>query len=193
MGQPWQDRRRQLSGLLGSRAPTRVAADRPGVADGEPIGCATVLIANYKELLRLAIFLTHDPAGAEDLLQDVYLRVCGRTLASAATERAYVRRAIINASRSNHRHHRIGKRVNDLLVAERRTQGEAQAPSGTQMDLLRALQLLPRRQREVVVLQYLEGMSLVEVGSILGIATGTVKSHSARGVSALRHLLKDYP
>jgi RNA polymerase sigma factor (sigma-70 family) len=55
--------------------------------------------------------------------------------------------------------------------------------------LVQALRGLPRRQREVVVLRYLVDLSEQDVAAVLGIAPGTVKAHSHRGLAALRHHL----
>ena len=46
--------------------------------------------------------------------------------------------------------------------------------------MARALEALPRRQREVAVLRYLLEMSTAEVAAALGITQGTVKSSLAR-------------
>ena len=45
---------------------------------------------------------------------------------------------------------------------------------------------LPPASRTVIVLQYLEEMSLEEVAAVLDIATGTVKSRLAYGLARLR-------
>ena len=61
------------------------------------------------------------------------------------------------------------------------------------LDLARALRRLPRRQREVVVLRYLADWAELEVAEALGCSPGTVKSHAARGLAALRrHLALDH-
>ena len=49
-----------------------------------------------------------------------------------------------------------------------------------------ALAALPRRQREVVVLRHLVGLSEVEVAAALEIGHGTVKTHLRRGLAELR-------
>lgn len=54
------------------------------------------------------------------------------------------------------------------------------------MDLVAALQTLPRRQREVVALRYLGDLSEEMTAKALGISVGTVKSHSSRGLERLR-------
>ena len=52
--------------------------------------------------------------------------------------------------------------------------------------LTAALQRLPRRQREVVVLRYLVGLSETQVAEMLDISHGTVKTHLRRGIAGLR-------
>ena len=79
-------------------------------------------------------------------------------------------------------------------MAERRARrripersASAAAPSEEHLDVARALETLPRRQREVAVLRYLLEMSTAEVAATLGIAEGTVKSSLAR---ARAHLVE---
>ena len=52
--------------------------------------------------------------------------------------------------------------------------------------LTAALRRLPRRQREVVVLRYLVGLSEIQVAETLDISHGTVKTHLRRGLAGLR-------
>ena len=57
------------------------------------------------------------------------------------------------------------------------------------MALVEALSLLPRRQREVVVLRHLGGLSEQECAQALRVSTGSVKTHLHRGLAALRNRL----
>jgi RNA polymerase sigma factor (sigma-70 family) len=79
-----------------------------------------------------------------------------------------------------------GRRVGDGAAGQR-----AQAPDPAEEVVLRqaltaALQRLPRRQREVVVLRYLVGLSETQVAEALDISHGTVKTHLRRGIAGLR-------
>ena len=51
---------------------------------------------------------------------------------------------------------------------------------------------LPDRQREVIVLRYYADLSEAETASVMGISRGAVKSHLARGMTALRAGLENY-
>lgn len=57
------------------------------------------------------------------------------------------------------------------------------------LDVARALQKLPRRQREVIVLRYLADLPEREVAEALGLSAETVKEHAARGRKSLRTVL----
>jgi RNA polymerase sigma-70 factor (ECF subfamily) len=52
-----------------------------------------------------------------------------------------------------------------------------------------ALRQLPQRQRDVIVLRHLAGMTEAEVGAALGISIGAVHTHAGRARSSLRRLL----
>jgi len=85
-----------------------------------------------------------------------------------------------------------------LDLVRRRTRIVDQAPAedsaedddvAVRLALAEALALLPRRQREVVVLRHLAGLSEAEVALALRVSTGSVKTHLHRGVASLRDRL----
>jgi len=59
------------------------------------------------------------------------------------------------------------------------------------MELVQALERLPRRQRQVVVLRYLADLPERQVAEELGCSSGTVKQHASRGLAALRAALSE--
>jgi len=58
------------------------------------------------------------------------------------------------------------------------------------VDLMRALQQLPRRQRAVLVLHYLVDLPTAEVGRVLEMAAPTVRVHLTQGRRRLRTLME---
>jgi DNA-directed RNA polymerase specialized sigma24 family protein len=59
--------------------------------------------------------------------------------------------------------------------------------------VIAALRRLPSRQREAIVLRYYADFSEAEVAAAMGISCGAVKSHTARGMAALRADLAHEP
>jgi RNA polymerase sigma factor (sigma-70 family) len=57
--------------------------------------------------------------------------------------------------------------------------------------MMRALDALPQRQREVLVLRYYSDLTEHDIASVLGISDGTVKSHASRGLHSLRTAFED--
>ena len=149
--------------------------------------------AQYRRLVRLAVLLVRDKETAEEIVQDSFVAMHGRwrTLRQPDKALAYLRQTVVNRARSALRHRGVQSRHMptlqrdhpgadvDALAAECRTQ------------VLDALRQLPDRQREVLALRYYLDLSEADIADTLGISRGAVKSHASRGVSALRHLLKD--
>jgi RNA polymerase sigma factor (sigma-70 family) len=60
-------------------------------------------------------------------------------------------------------------------------------------EVVALLTALPERQRECLVLRYYLGLSEAEIAATLGISTGSVKTHTHRGVAQLASRLEDQP
>ncbi len=59
------------------------------------------------------------------------------------------------------------------------------------LDVQQALQKLPEKHREVIVMNVYQGLTHKEIASILGIPEGTVKSRSFAAMRMLREMLSD--
>ena len=96
----------------------------------------------------------------------------------------------MNRSRSVLRHRTVAG--SDLQQVLPDTPGaEHEAPGLLEQPAARAaLRGLPERQREAIVLRYDAGLSEGEIAAAMGISRGAVKSHTARGLSALRAALE---
>ena len=56
--------------------------------------------------------------------------------------------------------------------------------------VMAALRQLPPRQREALVLRYYGDLSEAEVATAMKVSAGSVKTHTFRGMAALRQLLE---
>ena len=61
----------------------------------------------------------------------------------------------------------------------------------TREALMKGLRRVPPRQRAVLVLRFLEGLDVTATAEALKCSEGTVKSQTARGLTALREALGD--
>lgn len=94
---------------------------------------------------------------------------------------SYARRIVLNAAIDESRRPWRRETATDVLpdVA-------TSTPSALDDEVVDALSALPRAQRAVVVLRYIEDLDVDTVAHVLGLPSGTVKSHAARGLSSLR-------
>lgn len=130
--------------------------------------------------------LVGDAQLGEDLLQHVLARLAVRwhVVSQADDLDAYVRRALINTAVSWRRRRSWYERPS--AHASQEPQVEAVDYDDT---LLRALRLLPPRQRAVVVLRHYADQSERQTAALLGCSVGTVKSQHAKGIGRLRAIL----
>jgi RNA polymerase sigma-70 factor (sigma-E family) len=146
---------------------------------------------HYRGLVRLSALLLRDPWAAEEVVQDAFVAMHGawRRLREEDKALAYLRRAVVNRSRSALRHR---------AVVERHSTAEEYLPSAEAGALARldadavlvALRALPARQREALVLRYWADLPEAEVAAAMRVSKGSVKTHTSRGLSALRTSLE---
>jgi RNA polymerase sigma-70 factor (sigma-E family) len=153
---------------------------------------AQLYSAHYQALVRLAALLVRDVATAEEVVQDAFVAMRGgwQRLGDAEKALAYLRQAVVNRSRSVLRHRTVaGSDLQQVLPDTPAAEGGA--PGLLEQAAARAaLRGLPDRQREAIVLRYDAGLSEGEIAAAMGISRGAVKSHTARGLSALRSALE---
>lgn len=146
----------------------------------------------YRPLLALARRLLDDPADAEDVVMDSFVGLYRRWGSVRHTDNplCYLRASVVNGSRNRLRRLR-------LATARLFSQFEPPAPAAEQSAMLhvehdavvKVLQGLARRQREVLVLRYYEQLSEAEIATTLGCSVGSVKTHASRGIQAVAERL----
>ena len=78
---------------------------------------------------------------------------------------------------------RSRNRMADATIADR---GREDDDVAVRLALVEAMARLPKRQREVVALRHLAGLSEAETAAALRVSAGSVKTHLSRGLAALR-------
>ncbi len=148
--------------------------------------------AQYRSLVRLAALLLRDVAGAEEVVQDAFVAMHGswRRLRDPDKALAYLRQSVVNRARSALRHRSVEVRHAPAAMPDQPSAEHGALESLERQSVIRALDRLPARQREVLVLRYYLDLSEAQIADTIGISRGAVKSHASRGMAALRTSLE---
>ena len=136
-------------------------------------------------LLRLACTRLDDPADAEDIVQEVFLKLLtARPLfRDSEHEKAWLIRTTLH--RASDLRRSAARR--NVPLEEAAQAAASQAGS----ELLTAVRALPEPYSAVIHLYYYEEYSIKEIAKLLGVPTPTVGTRLARGRERLRRLLKE--
>jgi len=151
--------------------------------------------AHGQAVYRLAMTLLRNPAAAEDLAHDVFLRfwTSGRFDPNRGSEHTY----LLTLTRSMALD-QLGQRSNRTCILQRwrhffdRTtaSGEEQLQRNEQLAAIQlAMAQLPAAQQQVIELCYVQGFSHQAAAQRLGLPLGTLKTHARRGLLTLRKKL----
>lgn len=140
--------------------------------------------------LRTAVLLTGDWHAAEDLTQSCLgklYRVWHR-LDTTTDPDAYLRRIMVNTHRSWWRA-RWRREVPRADLPDLPSPHDMSEANAVAEDVRAALASLPVRQRTALVLRFFADLPEAEVADLMGCTPGTVKTHTHRGLQAMRRLI----
>lgn len=157
-------------------------------------GAARVLTLRFTPLaLRVAARVLGDGAEAEDVAQEAMLRlwrVAPDWRQGEAKVSTWLYKVVMNLCTDRLRRRR-GVGLDDVAEPEDETPGVLdRMVDGDRLQALQiALDALPERQRQAVVLRHLEGLTNPEIAQVMMIGVEAVESLTARGKRALTALL----
>ena len=189
-----------------------MATDRPAPADLHDPGCFARVFADHAAMVHgTALVVLRDAPRAEDVVQDVFLRLWRRPEAFdpargdlAAFLRLMARSRAVDLWREAQARDRARRRVlaahaprpgsrtaarPELRAAAADTPDGVALRSAERARLRVALRTLPVEQRQAVALAYFGGLTAEEIASRDGIPLGTVKSRVRLGLHKLRDAL----
>jgi RNA polymerase sigma-70 factor (ECF subfamily) len=171
------------------------------VQQGDTRAFSELLERNHRRVLNLAYRYLRDRAGAEDVVQETFLKLYAARdrYTPSARFSSYLLRIASNVCLSKLRR----KRPLSLAEDEEGRGGElpdpdAAAPSAEMLsdelkDRVRAaVERLPDRQRLAIVLNKFEGLDYKQVGEHLGLSPTATKSLLHRARMALKEQLSNY-
>lgn len=164
--------------------------------------CEALYREHAPRILRLGRLLLNDRHEAQDVAQEVFIKLL-RAYPSADGQTRWgpwLAKVTLNACRDRRRSgwwrwwRARREPIEEREPADPAAGPERAAAAAETRERIRAVfRELPRRQREVAVLRYVEGYSTQEVAEALGLAPGSVKRHLFRAVQRLRAALGDRP
>lgn len=160
-----------------------------------------LLRPHLQQMYRLAYRFTGQQADAEDLVQDLVIKLYPRLHEMQKIEqlRPWLARVLyrlfVDRLRSKQRSplHLVGEDDAILDDQDDNTPGPAEATETNQLQhrLQQALELLNEDQRALVILHDIEGYTLNEIHLMHDVSIGTLKSRLNRARTRLRELLKN--
>lgn len=156
-----------------------------------------VMMRTYgNDVLRMAYSYVKDYATAEDIFQEVFIKVNEnlKGFRGESSVKTWLLRITVNTCK-DYLKSAYRRRVTMLSEEE-----EARLPAPDRLDeierkqdgehIRQSLLLLPEKYREVLVCLYLEERSVAETAKVLGLSEGTVKSRSSRAKERFRVILE---
>ena len=158
----------------------------------------------YEELYRahvgrvnaLCLRMTRDRGEAEDLVQDVFVRVWEKlgSFRGGSAFSTWVHRVAVNTTIERLRSQARWRDRHDAGTDPDASPDRTFALShGADLDLERAIVQLPEKARMIFVLHDIEGHKHREIADMTGLAVGTCKAHLHRARALLREILTDAP
>ncbi|MFI7063785.1 sigma-70 family RNA polymerase sigma factor [Kribbella sp. NPDC050124] len=146
----------------------------------------------FARVYRRAYRLTGNRQDAEDLAQDVFVRVFRYVSApTPALLHVITTNLFIDRLRGKHRIRwdQLADNNDEMLASREPPPAQIVEDRIIANDVAAALKGLPPEYRIAVVLRDIEGLSYREIAATLGLKLGTVQSRIYRGRAGLRHAL----
>jgi RNA polymerase sigma-70 factor, ECF subfamily len=158
----------------------------------DPAAFARAYAQHARAVRATAMAVLNDAAAAQDVVQDVFLRVWRRPGAFDPRRgalgpylRLMARSRALEVWREGRAANRAGERL--AFVADRAARVDAAQPTApADGDLWSALKGLPPGQRQAVVLAYVGGLTAAEIADVADVPLGTAKSRVRLGLTKLR-------
>lgn len=163
-------------------------------------GLVAVFLENRERLVRFFVSRTRDPHEAEDVVQEIYVRLSSRDQGPIADPLGYLHRIglnlVVDRVRERQRRQRreqdwgdvTTSRLGEDLVDESPSQIERLLARERHEQFARALASMPPGAARVFRMHRIEGQSHSQVAERLGISRKGVEKHMT---TALRHLAKE--
>lgn len=141
------------------------------------------------DILRVAHFYLKDQQKAEDVCQETFVKLISKNPnIEAGKEKTWLLKVAINQCRDM-----LKSSWNKRIELGDEQLSNIPAPSNENSELheelIIAIQKLPAKFKEIIILYYYKGYGIAEISHILSISIGTVSSRMARARAKLHEML----
>ncbi len=168
------------------------------VADGDRMALRTVYELTAAKLFGVCLRISGDRESAEDILQDVYIKVwnrAGRFDAARASPVTWLcaiaRNTAIDARRASGRAVLVSEDHAADIADDRETAPEIIAAGQERARIFDCLGKLEERQSSAIRAAFFDGLTYAELADRMAVPLGTMKSWVRRGLIALKGCLGD--
>jgi RNA polymerase sigma-70 factor (family 1) len=164
---------------------------------GEEVGFTSVFNSYFSALSYYAMRLTNDREKANDIVQEVFLRLWKKkeNFTEIRSVKSYLYRSVFNLCITGSK--QVKKEEKKLSEI---TTGEISGPTCYDKivraelwnEIYRTLESLPPGVAEIIRLYYIEGKGVGEIATVLNIPVYTVKSRRTRAIQRLRKMIPGY-
>ena len=150
-----------------------------------------LILENYNQYYRLAYSYVHNEADANDIVQNGAYKAIksSSTLKKPEFATTWVYRIMLNECFQYVRQPKHSSYEN--MLEEHGVEMRAMEDTYENVDLQRALDALPKKDKAIIILKYFEDKRLEEIAEILNENINTVKSRLYRTMKKLRSVLEE--
>ena len=149
---------------------------------------------NYKELCLISFFYIKDIKEAEDIVQDVFVKIIEKQNEHQIKDlNSYLKIAVRNASLKRISFNKQLQSIDEdaIYFNEIDSEEENELALKKKIQLFKQIDLLPTQCKKVFLLCVLEDLKYKEAATALGISVNTVKTQMKKAFKTLRASLKD--
>lgn len=145
------------------------------------------------DVLRVSYFYLGDRSSAEDVTQEVFIRLMDRQpVLKEGSEKSWLLKVALNICRDRWRSawtRRVilGSKKLEIIPADE----DAMESRFEKEALMQAVHVLPAPTREVFLLHYFQGMTIDQIAEVMNTPPGTIASRLSRGRQRLKTMLEE--
>ena len=144
------------------------------------------------DVLRVSYFYLGDRQQAEDVTQDVFIRLLTNAPdLRPGSEKAWLLKVALNRCRDIWRAAWVKRVVLGSPAMELAPAPDHMEERLERQELLSAIRRLPTDFRDVILLHYYQGYGIAEIAKMLSVPEGTISSRLSRGRKKLEEILKE--